>query len=191
MATDPFTEFLINHPRQSEKVFQLNAEGQQFLLRGRLKEAERRFRQAFSICEYAIPVLNNMALISLMKKDLRRAVKRSKMVIKYHLENVFAHCTMAEGFARLGRREQAISYIDRALEIYQVLGVAALPDHLNKIIEALGILELDGRIYQLYEAYDRDEDSEFYPYLDPMSWFRFGVAAANLGRFQEARELWN
>jgi len=188
---DPFSEFLLNQPRLGMEVFRLNDQGQEFLQRGKLKEAERRLREALSICEYAIPVLNNMALISFVKKDFRRAVRRAKKVLKYHPENIFAHCTLAMGFAKLGQRDRALAYLDKALELFDALLVPTSFDHLNKIIETMGVLELDQEIYQLYEAYGKDEDSEPYSYLDPIAFFRFGVAAANLGHNREAVELWN
>ncbi|MFQ6117840.1 MAG: tetratricopeptide repeat protein, partial [Candidatus Bipolaricaulia bacterium] len=189
-SRDPFTEFLLNHPRLGEEVFRLNEEGQEFLRQGKLKQAERKLREALSICEYAIPVLNNLALISYVKGNFRRAARRAKRVLNYHPNNIFAHCTLAMSLAELDQRDRARVFLDRALELF---GDPFLPthfEHLNKIIEALGALELDQRIYELYQAYGRDEDSEPYDYLDPIAFFRFGVATANLGRLEEAVELW-
>ena len=186
-SLDPFTEFLLSHPRQGEEVFRLNEEGQGFLQRGKLKEAERRLREALSICEYAIPVLNNLALISFVKKDFRRAIRRAKRALKYHPENVFAYCTLAASFAKLGQRARAMSHLDEALKLFE--DSAAPLDYLNKIVETLGVLEMDREVYEIYELYGREEDSD--TYLDPLSFFQFGVAAANLGRWKEAVELWN
>lgn len=190
MAKDPFTEFLIRHPRLGEEVFRLNEEGQESLHRGRLKEAERKFHEALSICEYAIPVLNNLALISYVKKDFRRTVKWAKRVLEYHPKNIFAHCTLAESFAELDQRARALTHIERALELFEEPSLPTTFDHLNKLIEALGVLELDHKIYELYQAYGKDEDFESYASFEPLVSFRFGVAAANLGHLKEALALW-
>ena len=190
MAFDPFTEFLLHYPRLGEEVLRLNEEGREFLRQGRWKEAERRFRKAISICEYAIPVLNNLALISYVKGDFRRAVRRAKKVIKYHPENVFAHCTLAMSLTELGQRDRARPYLDKALELFEDPFLPTPFDHLNKIVEALGVMGLDGKVYELYQTYGRDRDSEANSYLDPIALFRFGVAAANLGRLKEAVRLW-
>lgn len=186
-SLDPFTKFLLNQPRLGKKVLQLNDEGQEFLSQGKLKEAERKLREALSICEYAIPVLNNLALISYVKGNFRRAVRRAKKVLKYHSNNVFAHCTLAASFAKLGQRVRAMGHMDEALKLFEDSAVPL--DYLNKIVETLGVLGMDQEVYGIYERYGKAENSD--TYLDALSFFKFGVAAANLGKWKEATEFWN
>jgi len=47
------------HPQQGQRALELNWEGQDLLNTGKAKAAERKFRDAIEICEYAIPALSS------------------------------------------------------------------------------------------------------------------------------------
>lgn len=184
---DPFSEFLIRHPERGERVFKLIREGQKLLDSGRIKAAERKFRDATRICECAIPALNNLALCASLRGETKRAIRTAHQALEYHPTNVFAHCTLAECYEELGRTEKARFHIERAIVLLEDPGVPL--DKLTKVIEALATLQWDEKIDQVYRSYR--EGVGFEEVLDGISWFYIGVAAANLGHVEEALALWD
>jgi tetratricopeptide (TPR) repeat protein len=74
----------------------------------------------------------------------------------------------------------------RALAIFKA--TPAPLEHLNKLIEALAMLGWDGKIWGLYRTSRGEEDLQLA--LEPLAWFRIGVAAANRGRWNDAQRFW-
>lgn len=109
---DPFSKFLRRHPQLGERVLKLNWEGQSLLDAGRIKAAERKFREATRICECAIPAINNLALCAQLRGDSKRAIRMANQTFESHPANVFAHCTLAECHQKLGRTEKARSHAE-------------------------------------------------------------------------------
>lgn len=179
---DQFSKFLRRHPQLGERVFELNREGQSLLEVGRIKAAERKFRDATQICEYAVPALNNLALCASLRGETKRAIRTAKKAIEYSPTDVFAHCTLAECYQEMGRGGKARSYIERAIALLEDPTVPL--DKLTKVIEALAQLQWDEKIIELYRAYR--EGVGFEDVLDGMSWFYLGVAMANLGLIDDA-----
>ena len=179
---DPFSKFLRHHPQLGERVLKLNWEGQSLLDTGRIKAAERKFREATRICDHAIPALNNLALCAQLRGDTKRAIRAAQRVLELHPPNVFAHCTLAECYEELGRTEKARSYIKRAIALLENPTIPL--DKLPKVIEVLAKIEWDEKIGQVYRSYQ--EGVGFEDALDATTWFYLGVSAANLGRVEEA-----
>ena len=184
---DPFSKFLRHYPQLGERVLELNWEGQSLLDAGRIKAAERKFREATRICECAIPAINNLALCASLRGETKRAIRTANKALEYHPTDVFAHCTLAECYEELGRTEKARSYIERAIALLEDPTVPL--DKLIKVIEVLARLEWDKKIDQIYRSYR--EGIGFEDVLDAITWFYFGVSAANLGRVKEALTLWD
>jgi tetratricopeptide (TPR) repeat protein len=183
---DPFSKFLRRHPQLGKQVLKLNWEGQSLLDAGRIKAAERKFREAIQICECAIPALNNLALCSQLRGDTKRAIRATQQVLEFNSTNVFAHCTLAECYEGLGRTEKARSHVKRAITLLEDPDVPL--DKLTKVIEALAQLRWDEKICQVYRSYQEGVGIE--DVLDGISWLYLGVAAANLGRIDEALFHW-
>ncbi len=179
---DPFSKFLRRHPQLGEQVLKLNWEGQSLLDAGRIKAAERKFREATRICECAVPAINNLALCASLRGETKRAIRTANKALEYHPTDVFAHCTLAECYEELGRTEKARSYIERAIALLEDPTVPL--DKLTKVIEVLAKLEWDEKIDQVYRSYR--EGIGFEDVLDAITWFYLGVSAANLGRVEEA-----
>ncbi len=174
------------HPRQGHRALELNWEGQDLLGAGKIKAAERKFREATQICECAIPALNNLALCAQLRGDTKRAIRAAHRTLEFHPTDVFAHCTLAECYEELARTKKARSHIERALTFLEDPDVPL--DKLPKVIEALAKLGWDEKIEQVYRSYSEGIGIE--DVLDGMSWFYLGVAAANLGRVDEAISDW-
>lgn len=183
---DQFSLFMERHPQQGHRVLELNREGQDLLDSGKLKKAERKFREATQICECAIPALNNLALCAQLRGDTKRAIRAANQALEFHPTNVFAHCTLVECYEELGRSEKAHSHAERAITLLENPDVPL--DVLPKVIEALAQLQWDERITEIYRSYC--EGIGFEDALDGVSWFHLGVAAANLGRMDEAIAHW-
>lgn len=183
---DPFSLFMERHPQQGHRVLELNWEGQDLLDAGRIKAAERKFHEATQICEYAIPALNNLALCAQLRGDTKRAIRTAHQTLEFHPTDVFAHCTLAECYEVLGRTEKARSHAERALTLLEDPDVPL--DKLPKVIETLAQLQWDEKISLVYRSYR--EGIGFEDALDGISWFYLGVAAANLGRMDEAVDHW-
>ena len=183
---DPFSKFLRRHPQLGKQVLKLNWEGQSLLDAGRTKAAERKFREAIRICECAIPALNNLALCAQLRGDTKRAIRAAHQTLEFNSMDVFAHCTLAECYEELGRREKARSHAERAITLLEDPDVPL--DKLTKVIEALAQLRWDEKICQVYRSYQEGVGIE--DVLDGISWFYLGVAAANLGRMDEALFHW-
>ncbi len=183
---DPFSRFLRRNPQLGERVLELNWEGQSLLDAGRIKAAERKFREATRICECAIPAINNLALCASLRGETKRAIRTANKALEYHPTDVFAHCTLAECYEELGRTEKARSYIERAITLLEDPTVPL--DKLTKVIEVLAKLGWDKKIDQVYRSYR--EGIGFEDALDAITWFYLGISAANLGRVEEALTLW-
>jgi tetratricopeptide (TPR) repeat protein len=183
---DPFSKFLRCHPQLGERVLELNWEGQSLLDAGRIKAAERKFHEATRICECAIPALNNLALCAQLRGDTKRAIRAAHRALEFHSTDVFAHCTLTECYEELGRTERARSHVERAITLLEDPDVPL--DKLTKVIEALAQLRWDEKIGQVYRSYREGVGVE--DVLDGISWFYLGVAAANLGRMDEALFHW-
>jgi len=183
---DPFSRFLRRNPQLGERVLELNWEGQSLLDAGRIKAAERKFREATRICECAIPAINNLALCASLRGETKRAIRTANKALEYHPTDVFAHCTLAECYEELGRTEKARSYIERAITLLEDPTVPL--DKLTKVIEVLAKLGWDEKIDQVYRSYR--EGIGFEDALDAITWFYLGISAANLGRVEEALTLW-
>jgi len=183
---DPFSRFLRRNPQLGERVLELNWEGQSLLDAGRIKAAERKFREATRICECAIPAINNLALCASLRGETKRAIRTANKALEYHPTDVFAHCTLAECYEELGRTEKARSYIERAITLLEDPTVPL--DKLIKVIEVLAKLGWDKKIDQVYRSYR--EGIGFEDALDAITWFYLGISAANLGRVEEALTLW-
>ncbi len=179
---DPFSKFLRRHPQLGERVLELNWEGQSLLDARRVKAAERKFREATRICEYAVPAINNLALCASLRGETKRAIRTANKALEYHPTDVFAHCTLAECYEELERTEKARSYIKRAIALLEDPTVPL--DNLTKVIEALAQLRWDEKIGEVYRSYQEGIGVE--DVLDAISWFYLGVAAANLGSIDEA-----
>jgi len=186
--SNTFTEFLSSHPELGERVLELNREGRELLKQGRIKRAERKFKEAVSLCSCAIPAINNLALCAYLKDDFRRGIEYAQKSLKYDPENVFAHSTLAQCYLHLGKRARAEAHVEKAVASLQRLSSPSALELLNKVFEALAELEWDERIYELYTSYKGEEDLELA--LDALSWVQIGVAAANLGRWEDAQRLW-
>lgn len=184
---DPFSKFLRRQPQLGKRVLELNWEGQSLLDDGRIKAAERKFREATRICECAIPAINNLALCASLRGETKRAIRTANKALEYHPTDVFAHCTLAECYEELGRTEKARSYIERAIALLEDPNVPL--DKLIKVIEVLAKLEWDEKIDQVYRSYR--EGIGFENVLDAITWFYLGISAANLGRMEEALTLWD
>ncbi len=183
---DPFSKFLRRQPQLGERVLELNWEGQSLLDAGRIKAAERKFREATRICECAVPAINNLALCASLRGETKRAIRTANKALEYHPTDVFAHCTLAECYEELGRTKKARSYVKQAITLLEDPDVPL--DNLTKVIEALAKLEWDEKIDQVYRSYREGIGVE--DVLDGISWFYLGVAAANLGRMDEAFFYW-
>ncbi|HAF70837.1 MAG: TPR domain-containing protein [Acetothermia bacterium 64_32] len=181
-----FTRFLASHPELGRRVLRLNEEGSRLLEQGRIKPAEHKFREALSICSCAVPALNNLALCAYLKDDLRHAIEYAQRALKYDSQNVFAHFTLAQCHLHLGEGARAEAHAKRALAALQRLSSPMALKLLDKTFEALAELKWDEKIYELYMRYKEGLDLV----LDPLSWARIGVAAANLGHLAEAEGLW-
>ena len=184
---DRFSLFMERHPRQGQRVLELNSEGQELLDSGRTKAAERKFHEATQICEYAIPALNNLALCAQLRGDSKRAIRVAHQTLEFHPTDVFAHCTLAECYEELERMEKARSHAERALTLLENPDVPL--DVLPKVIETLAQLQWDEKIIEVYRSYS--EGIGFENALDGISWFYLGVAAANLGRIDESIAHWH
>jgi tetratricopeptide (TPR) repeat protein len=187
-SSNAFTEFLTSHPDLGTRVLELNSQGQELLEQGRIKRAERKFKEAVSLCSCAIPAINNLALCAYLKDDFRGGVEYAKKCLKYDPENVFAHSTLAQCYFNLGERARAEAHAERAVASLQRLSSPQALNLLNKVFEALAELEWDERIYELYIEYKGEEDLGLA--LDAVSWVQIGVAAANLGHLAEAERMW-
>ncbi|HDL85940.1 MAG TPA: tetratricopeptide repeat protein [Candidatus Acetothermia bacterium] len=179
---DLFSQFMEEHPQEGQRVLTLNWGGQDLLNAGKVKEAERKFREAIAICEYAIPALNNLALCMQLRGDTKRAIRTAHRALEFHPTNVFAHCTLAECYQEMGRTEKARSHAELAINLLEDPDVPL--DKLVKVLETMAKLQWDEKIIDIYRSYH--EGIGFEDVLDGISWFYLGVAAANLGLIDEA-----
>lgn len=185
-AVDPFARFIEKHPQQGQRVLELNQEGQDLLDDGKNKAAERKFREAIDICEYAIPALNNLALCVQLRGNIEHAIRTAHRVLEFQPADVFAHCTLAECYKELGREQKALSHVERAMTNLENPNVPL--DKLLKVLETLSRLGLDEKIMDLYRSYH--EGIGFEEVMDGISWFYLGVAAANQGLLDDALSHW-
>jgi len=179
---DKFSLFMEQHPQQGQRALELNWEGQDLLNTGKAKAAERKFRDAIEICEYAIPALNNLALCMQLRGDIKRAIRTAHRVLDFHPTDVFAQCTLAECYQEMGRTGKARSHIKQAVSLLENPDVPL--DKLLKVLEALARLNWDEKIIDVYRSYR--EGIGFEDAMDGISWFYIGVATANLGLIDEA-----
>ncbi|MEA3238669.1 MAG: hypothetical protein U9Q94_02675, partial [Candidatus Bipolaricaulota bacterium] len=179
---DKFSLFMEQHPQQGNRVHELNREGQNLLDSGRIKAAERKFREAIKVCECAIPALNNLALCFQLREDTKRAIRTAHKALECHSADVFAHCTLSECYQEMGQTMKARSHIDRAVILLENPDVPL--DKLLKVIEALAKLQWNERIIDIYQSYH--EGVGFEDVMDGITWFYVGVAAANLSLIHDA-----
>ena len=184
--TDPFSLFLKEHPQQGQRALDLDKEGQDLLNSGKLKQAERKFREALAVCECAIPALNNLALCFQLRGDAKRAIRTAHKALDFYTEDVFTHCTLAECYQEMGQPDKAQLHMDRAMTLLEDPDIPL--DKLPKVIEALAQLQQDEKIIEIYRSYH--EGIGFEGVMDGISWFYLGVAKANLGLTDDALSLW-
>jgi tetratricopeptide (TPR) repeat protein len=153
---------------------QLNAEGVQFLERGRFTEAERCFQTAIDAAPLIPAAHNNLALTVFMQGRIDEAIRIQEKIIKRSpINNVFGMSNLVHLFLAAGRLAESNAVADKTLRL-EPRDTGALV----KQCEAFARLGRHQDILQSVERYAGECNGSVHYFA--------GMAAANLGIHERA-----
>ncbi|EGL14458.1 MULTISPECIES: tetratricopeptide repeat protein [unclassified Paenibacillus] len=155
----------------------------------RLLLEEGKFAEAVRVLEELVEehgdflaARNNLALAYYYTGHFQKSLDAIVEVLNIDPGNLHALCNMAIFYQHLGRKEELAELMGTLRKTYPFQ-----QEHVFKLATTMGILGDHEKAYQLFRRVSRSNDSG----LDPCVYHYAAVAACNIGRFQEARVLWN
>lgn len=176
----------LNLPQDKvEQVCWHDENGQMAILDFNYTEAEYQARQALKIAPHWNSARNNHAYASYFLGKCSEAIAECEGVLMNDPSNVHGLKNLAFFHAGLGEEEKAKSYADRLFVLWENGQLDQNTGDIDILLSVLGTLEDTVRIWQAAQHYKNLPQVA----LDTFSWDCFGVAAARLGHFKEARKL--
>ncbi len=154
--------------------------GERLVEQERFEEAARTYRKAHSLVPAWLEPRNDEAMAHFDSGNVDLAYRIAQEVLAAQPDNVFALNTLVH--IHIARGELA-----QAQECGQQIVRTPLRSTLDvsKAIEALGLVNEDAAILNIYKRYKKESDE-----LSPLTMLIVGSAAANLGKTKMARRLW-
>jgi len=164
--------------------------GQMAITRQNYTETEYQTRLALKIAPHWTSAHNNHAYAGYFLGKCSEAIGECEDVLVQEPNNLHGLKNLAFFHAGLGNEEKAKLYADQLFTLWESGKYNDTGDDLDTesveiLLSILGMLEDTDRIWQVFQKYKnfpREILSEF-------SWDTFGIAAARLGHFKEARKL--
>jgi len=163
-----------------ERACHLSEKAERWVWAGEFEEAARLYARVIETVPTWLAPHNNLAQALCMVGQVEEAIRIAEDVLRVHPDNLHAVANLVRFHLTRGEREKAEEYAARLKQ----LPIRSV-DHLAKAVEALGFLEDDEGLYELYRRHRKMVGD-----LDAISLLNLGSAAANLGHPQVARRLW-
>lgn len=148
---------------------------------GRFNEAVRRLEKLSAQNPEFLAARNNLALAYYYMGQLDRAVETVEMVLAEEPGNLHALCNLAILKLQMEQHEEANLLTSHLKKLYPLN-----PEHAFKLATTMGIIGEHEHAYRLFRRLFKfrwiEPDASLYHYT--------AVAAAHIGRYEEARKLW-
>jgi tetratricopeptide (TPR) repeat protein len=148
-------------------------------------EAEYQARQALKIAPHWNSARNNHAYSNYFLGKCSEAITECEGVLANDPFNLYGLRNLAIFHAGLAEEEKAKIYADRLFTLWKSGKLNQNTGEVDIFLSVLGTLEDTDRIWQVFQQYKNSPQET----LDEFSWDTFGVAAARLGHFKDAKKL--
>lgn len=123
---------------------------------------------------------NNLSLAYYYLGDLRKAVETAESVLESHPHNLHAKCNLAIFYRAAGMEEQYRALVNQLRVLRPIQG-----EYAYKLGTTMGLLQEHRAAYEIFSSLARR-----LPQPEPAVLHALAAAAANLGWFRRAAELW-
>lgn len=170
------------------RAVELVAQGVDCLRQSRVAAAQRKFRQALSICNRLLDARSLLALTYVLQRNWEQGATEATAVLLDEPDHLIALTVLARAQAGAGQPVEANNYSAKALRQFygRDRGQARSVDELGHVIHMLVDLGNHRRLHQLYQRCLRG-----HPLMLDETWLAYlGIAAFNSGHHRDARWIW-
>lgn len=194
---NPYEKFLLEHPKEGERVQAHVKEGRRFFEMGWYDDARSHFMRALAIFPLVPAALTNLAAMALQRGDLDSAQEYLSQVIEHFPFDPSAHAVAvrywlerkARPFAMRHAR-QAVTALGRLMTQMADPGAAPIDPSLADrakviVLSTLSLLEADELIVEVYRLSQQSDRNNW----DERAWQWLGIAHFNIGELAMAAEM--
>ncbi|AEH44872.1 Tetratricopeptide TPR_1 repeat-containing protein [Thermodesulfatator indicus DSM 15286] len=152
-----------------------------YMDKGQYNEAEKYFKKALEIAPDSPEILNNLGSLYLLKNEIKKAISCFEKALKdpFYPKPFIAYTNLAWAYYKLGDKDKAIYYLDKALNYNPRYSVAYFYRGLIALEE--GILDKAQLDFRRAIRFNRQ---------DMASRYYLGIVYFRLNQIEKAKKVW-